>query len=330
LTTSGRGRDDAVVCASEEGRAAIEWPDGKRFALTIVDDTEGSTLENVPPVYDLLRSLGLVTTKTVWPLGFRRTPRFGGGTLGDEAYRDWVLELAQSGFEVALHGGTDHSSTREETIAAIDRFREVIGADPRVHVNHFGQREGMYWGDARLDGLPAAAYRAATRLLRSDDRYYGHVEGSEYFWGDVCRERIEYVRNFTTPGVNTLRFDPLMPYHDPRRPYVRFWFSSSEAPDRDGFCRLLSDRNQDRLVAEGGLCIVYTHFAFGFSDGGRVDPRFRRTIERLADLPGWFAPVSTILDHIRTRPGWRPEPPVHDIRRIQRRWLRGRLRHGRR
>lgn len=282
------------------------------------------------PVYDLLRSHGILTTKTVWPLGFRLPPRFGGGTLEDRDYREWVLELSESGFEIALHGGTDHSSTRDETRAAIDRFREVMGADPRVHVNHFGQREGLYWGDARLEGVAGAAYRAATRLLGRDERYYGHVEGSEYFWGDICRERIEYVRNYTTPGVNTLRFDPLMPYHDPRKPYVRFWFSSSEAPAVDDFCRLLSDENQDRLCEEGGVCIVYTHFAFGFCEGGRVDPRFRRAIERLAGLPGWTAPVSTVLDHLRGRPGWRPEPPLGEIRRVQNRWLRARVRHGRR
>lgn len=46
----------------------IPWPDGKRFAFTIFDDTDHQTLENVPPVYDFLSDLGLRTTKSVWPL----------------------------------------------------------------------------------------------------------------------------------------------------------------------------------------------------------------------------------------------------------------------
>jgi hypothetical protein len=307
----------------------VQWPDGKRFAFTVVDDTEGSTVENVGPVYDLLASRGILTTKTVWPLAFKREPLFGGGTLEDPEYLAWVRRLAETGFEIASHGATDHSSTREETLLALDRFRELLGFEPRLHANHFGQLEGLYWGEARLDGLPRVAYRAANRVLRRDEHYYGHVEGSPYFWGDACRDRIEYVRNFTFPLVNTLRGDPLMPYHDPRRPYVRFWFSSSDAPTCDAFCELLSEDNQDRLVEQGGACIAYTHFAFGFTENGRVTPRFAELVDRLARLPGWFVPASTLLDHLRRQPGWQPSPSAAEIRRVQGRWVRGRLQGGR-
>ena len=46
----------------------LELPDGKRFAFTILDDTDDGTLENLRPVYDRLRELGFRTTKTVWPM----------------------------------------------------------------------------------------------------------------------------------------------------------------------------------------------------------------------------------------------------------------------
>jgi len=42
----------------------IAWPNGKRFAFTIVDDTDWAAVERVKPVYDLLARLGLKTTKT--------------------------------------------------------------------------------------------------------------------------------------------------------------------------------------------------------------------------------------------------------------------------
>jgi hypothetical protein len=313
----------------EAGGARHGWPAGRRFAFTIVDDTEGSTVENAGPVYALLAAHGLLTTKTVWPVGFRRTPRFGGGTLEDPGYRAWVLALAEAGFEIALHGATDHTSTREETLVALERFREYVGAYPRVHANHFGQAEALYWGEARLDGLPRFAYRARNTLLRSNEQYYGHVEGSPYFWGDICRERIDYVRNFTFPTINTGRADPLMPYHDARRPYVNYWFSSSDAPTVDSFCELLSEDNQDRLVREGGACIVYTHFGFGFAQDGRVEPRVAHLLERLAALPGWFVPASTLLDHLRAQPDWRAHPAARQIASVQWRWLRARLQHGR-
>src|SRR4029450_2735420 len=101
----------------------VEWPEGKRFAFSIVDDTESSTVENTKPVYDLLESLGIRITKTVWPLGFTQKPVFGGGTLEDPDYRAWVLDLQRAGCEIAFHGATDHSSAREETVPALGLLR---------------------------------------------------------------------------------------------------------------------------------------------------------------------------------------------------------------
>ena len=47
---------------------AVDWPGGKAFAFSVVDDTDGATLEDVPSVYGLLADLGFRTTKSVWPL----------------------------------------------------------------------------------------------------------------------------------------------------------------------------------------------------------------------------------------------------------------------
>ena len=37
------------------------WPDGKRFAFTVFDDTDRATLDNVREVYALLADLGTVS-----------------------------------------------------------------------------------------------------------------------------------------------------------------------------------------------------------------------------------------------------------------------------
>jgi hypothetical protein len=309
-------------------RPAVQWPDGKTFAFTVVDDTDRATLRRVAPVYALLDELGLRTTKTVWPLAFTAPARLGGDTLEDAPYRAWVLGLQERGFEIASHGATDHSSARADVGRALDRFRDVLGRDPRIHVNHYGQREGIYWGEARLDGVPRAIYRVAQRASRRADRYLGHVEGSPYFWGDLCRERIDYVRNFVFRDIDTGARDPIMPYHDPRRPYVRYWFSSSEGPDVASFCELLSERSQDRLAERGGVCIVYTHFAQGFAEDGQPDRRFAALMRRLASLPGWFVPASTLLDFLRTRPDWTPNGDPRVLARMQRGWLASKLLHG--
>lgn len=306
----------------------IEWPEGRRFAFTIIDDTDAATVENVAPLYEVLAERGMRTTKTVWPLAPTRKPTFGGQTLEDPEYRDWVRSLAAKGFEIAFHGAADHTSERENTLRGLDYFREVMGQDPVMHINHFGQAEAMYWGDARLDGLSRHFYRAIIRLMRKNRSFDGHVEGSPHFWGDLCRERVRYVRNFVFEDINTLNCDPMMPYYDSRRPYVPYWFSASSAPGLDAFCDILSPENQDRLVAEGGACILYTHLAFGFAENGRPNPRFVELIDRMSRLPGWFVPASTLLDFLKTRPGWRENVDRRTLRRMQHRWLIDRVRHG--
>lgn len=304
------------------------WPEGKSFAFTIIDDTDESTIENTKPVYDLLADLGFRTTKTVWPLAPTAHRKYSGSTLEDPDYRDWVLSLQRQGFEIALHGTTDHPSNRPDVIRGLDTYREVIGSDPRIHINHDGQTEGMYWGDARLDGPYRGVYRLANRLARQDRRHFGHVEASPMFWGDVCRDRIEFVRNFVFDDINTLAQDPMMPYHDPNRQYVNYWFSGSNGAEIGPWLTLLREENQDRLVAEGGACIAYTHFALGFVEDGTLNRRFEQLMRRLAGLGGWFVPVSELLDHLRARPGWQPRANPATLRRMQRRFIASRLRSG--
>ena len=112
------------------------WPEGKRFAFTVFDDTDEATLGNVAPVYAFLEELGLRTTKSVWPARGAREPLIGGSTCDDPDYLDWVRGLAERGFEIAFHMATYHTSTREETVAALERFREVFGRYPRSMANH--------------------------------------------------------------------------------------------------------------------------------------------------------------------------------------------------
>jgi hypothetical protein len=80
---------------------------------------------------------------------------------------------------------------------------------------------------------------------------------------------------------------------------VNCWFSTSDAADVRQFNLLLTRDSVDRLRAEGGVCIVSTHLGKGFARNGRVDPQVTDTLRYIATLPGWFAPVSEILEHFR-------------------------------
>jgi hypothetical protein len=155
---------------------------------------------------------------------------------------------------------------------------------------------------------------------KNKDRFSGHVQDSEYFWGDVCQQRIHYCRNFVYRGMNTLRVCPWMPYADPDRPFVREWFSAADGTDAASFIRMIREDHQDRLEAEGGLCILYTHFGKYFVENDRVNPEFERLMTRLARKNAWFAPVSAILDYLREKNGPRVITPAQRAQ-LEWRWL---------
>jgi predicted deacetylase len=303
--------------------SGVAWPGGKLFAFSIVDDTDGATLDNVPAVYALLAELGFRTTKSIWMLSANGRD---GLACDDARYRAWAESLQEQGFEIALHNVASRTSPRERTIEGVERFREVFGAYPSVHVNHAACRENIYWGPYRVSGRHRVVYDALT-LHRHAHAFAGHVEQSPLFWGDVCQARVKYVRNFVHGDVNTLRYCPEMPYHDRERPYVRYWFASTEGPNVNTFVERLAEPNVERLAAEGGACIMYTHFASGFAPHGELDPRFVRVMRRLSTLGGWFVPVTELLDHLVAVKGH------HDVTdderaRLERRWLAHKLRVG--
>jgi hypothetical protein len=304
----------------------LTWPDDKRFAFTVFDDTDSQTRANGEPVYRLLEDLGFRTTKSVWPAATVGTPSDPGSTCADPDYRAWVQGLAERGFEIGFHMATSHTSTRDFTIAALDQFAAYFGAYPRSMANHYYSNEDIYFGDARLSG----AYRAAYNLLtgyRNRGRFRGHIEGDPLFWGDVCREKIWYVRNFVFRDINTLAACPWMPYHDPERPYVNRWFASTEGATISGFLERMTEANQEQLESEGGCCIMYTHFGLGFCQDGVVHPRFVELMQRLSRRKGWFVPVSTLLDYMEAQRG--PVVLTDSARsQLERRWLWHKIRFG--
>jgi hypothetical protein len=303
----------------------IRWPEGKDFAFTIFDDTDYARMDNVPPVYEFLKDHGFRSTKSVWPLRAAGAPAVEGATCEDPDYLEWVYRLQELGFEITCHGVANRSSVRGEIIRGLDRFKQLFGHDPLALSNHTDCREGMYWGRDRLSGVHRLAYGVATRFRDSDGR--GHVEGDPHFWGDVCRERVKYVRNFVFADINTLRACPIMPYHDPTRPCVNYWFAASEGATVDSFNHCIREGALDRLEAEGGACIMYTHLAFGFYGKGGLNSTFESLMQRLSKKNGWFVPVGTLLDYLLETSGH------HDItdrerRGLERRWLSHKLRIG--
>ncbi len=274
------------------------FPDGKKFAFTICDDTDGSTVKNVKPVYDYLYELGLLTTKTVWVLPTNEPEILAsqGRTLSDSVYTEFILNLQEKGFEIASHGSRGGSSQRLEILESFEKFKNIIGHYPKIHINHFMNIDDLYWGADKLDLLPL---KILYNLFQEDKKFYGHIPGSEYFWGDIAQKHISYVVNFSFHEINITKVNPFIPYHNPEKPYVNFWFHTSYGSDVDEFNRLLCTENLDRLEKEGGVCIVYTHFASGFCSDGVLNETTKERLKDLASRDGWFVPASEILDYLK-------------------------------
>jgi hypothetical protein len=313
---------------------SLSFPDGKRFAFSIFDDTDHATVDNVGPVYRLLASCGLRTTKSVWlypPKG-----GFTGQCLQDPEYRAFILGLRDQGFEIALHGVGDGDYRRTDILRGLDEFKQIFGSDSLAYANHASNPSNIYWGAQRFERPLSDVYRLTRNLLRGTSApTAGDDPSSPYFWGDVCKERIRYIRNLTFNGINTSSYDPLMPYPVRRKEtYSNLWFSSSDGHTVSEFRDLISDENCEELERQGGVCIVYTHFGIGFVDAkGRIDPVFEERIRRLAKRPGWFVPVTPLLDHLAAARGTLADPGYVYRLRLDCRWAVDRigklLRYGR-
>jgi hypothetical protein len=115
----------------------ICFPEGKRFAFTILADTNDATLENVRPVYDRLRELGFRTTKTAWPMDCPEGSQeyFAADTLQRVDYLEYVRSLVAAGFELACHGATMEPNLRGRTVAGLEFFQRKFGFRSALHAS---------------------------------------------------------------------------------------------------------------------------------------------------------------------------------------------------
>jgi hypothetical protein len=80
-------------------------------------------------------------------------------------------------------------------------------------------------------------------------------------------------------------------------------FNTADAPDVTYFNKLVNPKSIDKLRKQKGWAIISTHLGKGFYNKDRLDPEFKSTIEYLASQPGWFVPVSQLLDYIKAETG---------------------------
>jgi hypothetical protein len=316
-----RARRMRRVIVSMSTHPRIQFPGGRSFAFSVFDDADNGTVENLSPVYELLNECRILTTRSVWVYPPRG--RFSGQSLLDDDYLEFILRLRSLGFEIALHGVGDGVFTRQEIAEGFEIFSQKIGEYPRIHVNHADDGSNLYWGHERFVFPTNALYR----VVGASSHSIGTQPHSDQFWGDLAKRHIVYMRNLTFNDINTLARDPRMPYRVQRKAmYSNLWFSSSDGHTVEEMTALLAPENLDRLEEEGGACIAYTHFAYGFvNSDGQIVPRFREAVENLASRGGWFVPVGTLLDHLRANHPGDGDPGYWYELALNLRWLADRI-----
>ena len=284
-------------------RPPASFPGGKQFAFSIFDDTDDATIEYVRPIYELLERLGFRTTKTVWSLPYQGPSDYqGSDTLDDPEYASFVRALQERGFEIAFHGARMESSERAQISAALEVYRRTLGQYPSAYAAHGLNCDNLYWG---VDRFRFRLWRWVYAALgdRHERRAEGHRSDSPFYWADLAERYLRYVRSFTYDELNLWNISSALPYRTAGTPGVRAFFPSAYADNVEEFVELLSPVRQARLERERGVCIVSTHFGKGFVRDGRVHPAVAELLASLSQRPGWFPPVSTLLDHLADAQG---------------------------
>jgi len=296
----------------------LKYPNNKEFAFTILDDTDDTTEENSRPIYKLLYELGILTTKTVWaldtPLKYQG-PYFAAETMQNPSYLEWVKELETYGFEIAFHNASMGTSTREKTILALKYLDDNLKNKIELHCNHGQNLENLYWGKLRYSSTILSTFNFILEKFIHRPEFQGHINNSEYFWGDIAEQRLKFVRGFAFNKLNCAKIPPGKPYHDTRKPFIKQWFNTSDSPNVNSFKSLVNRNSIDSLRESGGWCIVSTHLGKGFCSNGKVDPEIEDILRYIASLPAWNVPVSTLLKYLIETIGY------HNISIVEREYM---------
>lgn len=266
--------------------------------------------------------IGLKTTKTVWVYPSR--DRCEGSCIMEEEYLEFIKEIQDKGFEIGLHNVGSGAFHREEIIEGIEIFKDLLGIEPTMHINHDSNPDNIYWGAERYQKILSFIIKLFYRKKR---KFYGTDTQSTHFWGDICKKNFKYIRNYVFNGINTLKYDPKMPYKVKKKEkYSNYWFSSADAHTSVEFNNLLTEKNIERLKKEQGCCIIYTHFGFDFVDeNGKLNEEFEKKIRMLSTKNGWFVPASILLDYLLENKKGHDFASKYYLNKLDLRWMIDRL-----
>ena len=223
------------------------------FTLVITNDPDHGTTEDYARVFGELTRLGLKVTTSVFctleddSSDLARHCHAGETeSLADPAFRDLMLELHDQGHEIAFHGYSQVSNTRERFVEGLEIFREALGHYPFTYVEHGGNprkhpSDGCKRETLAMEGL--------------------NPESSYYVW-DIIKDKVGCVwawhdlldDDYGVKQVEDLFYqcDGVLLFRRARMHYL--------------------DRVIRDVAREGGVFSGYTHFGY---EGYRKAPEYR-------------------------------------------------------
>ena len=97
--------------------------------------------------------------------------------LADEAYKNFMLELKDLGHEIAFHGYSQVSDTRDEFQKGLDMFHRTFKDYPKIYIEHGGHPKSHPTGLCKKENL----------------KIEGSTPNSRYFVKDVIRNVFDLV-----------------------------------------------------------------------------------------------------------------------------------------
>ena len=127
------------------------YPNGHRFAFTIIHDADDAYSERLAPLFRVFDKYGFKLSISVFAFWnkdeankflYKNTPsdrlfyEARAVPLEEKSEQDFYKKLASKGHEIGLHSASNLTDTREDTQRAFEYFRDVFGYYPKIYIEH--------------------------------------------------------------------------------------------------------------------------------------------------------------------------------------------------
>lgn len=215
------------------------------FILT--NDPDHETLDLIKPIYKSLNEADIKITTAV----FCKMENDGSdlskscrqretACLEDSEYRDFMLKQRDEGHEIAFHGYSQISNTRDKFLEGLEIYKDIFGEYPHTYIEH-GGKKGHH---------PDSGCKKETLI------WEGKNKNSDYYVEDAIKEKIKCV----------------WAYHSLLDNEYESCLKSDFFYEEDGLVLFKRYRiHYAELVTKlGDLFIGYTHFGYrGYTDRRR-------------------------------------------------------------